>query len=109
MSDISLETTRVRVRPREEKRQMVFFSFITDGVVEEANETLTLQLVPTPATLQTIPIGEGVFFKHESQLTIMDSDGRLIAKGYKNNKGGYPYLLKLQKVASFHQYNIVFY
>ena len=78
MSDISLETTQVRVRPREDEPQVVFFSFVTDGVVEEANETLTLQLVPTPATLQTMPIGEGVFFKHESFLTIMDSDSRLI-------------------------------
>ena len=80
MSDLSLETTRVRVRPQQDEPQVVFFSFVTDGVVEEANETLTLQLVPTLATLHTMPIGEGVFFKHESFLTIMDSDGRLVAK-----------------------------
>ena len=79
MSDVSLETIRVRVRPREDEQPVVFFSFVADGVVEEANETLTLQLVPAPATLQTMPIGESVFFNHESYLTIMDSDCKLIA------------------------------
>ena len=52
----------------------VVFTFLADELSEEVNESLTLQLVPTPATLQTMPIGEGVFFKQEISLTIMDAD-----------------------------------
>lgn len=48
-------------------------AFLTDGIPQEANESLTLQLLPTPSTLQTIPIGE-VFFKNIIDLTIMDTD-----------------------------------
>ena len=39
---------------------------------EQMNESLTLQFIPTPATLQTMPIGAGVFFKQEIPLTILD-------------------------------------
>ena len=73
ISDISLETTRIQVQPIGDPK-FVLFTFLTDEVTEEVNESLTLQLVPTPATLQTMPIGEGVFFKQEIPLTIMDAD-----------------------------------
>ena len=73
MSDISLETTRIQVQPIGDPK-FVVFTFVADEVTEEGNESLTLQLVPTPATLQTMPIGEGVFFKQEIPLTIMDAD-----------------------------------
>ena len=72
MSDISLETTRIKVRPMGDPK-FVVFTLVADEVTE-VNESLTLQLVPTPATLQTMPVGEGVFFKHEIPLTIMDAD-----------------------------------
>lgn len=71
MSDFTLETTRIRVRPLDDL-QAITFTFLTDEVPHEANESLTLQLVPIPSSLQTMPIGEGVFFKNEINLTIMD-------------------------------------
>ena len=76
MSDISLETTRLQVQPDSDQTEFVVFTFLADEVTEEVNESLTLQLVPTPAALtaQTIPTGEGVFFKQEIPLTIIDVD-----------------------------------
>ena len=59
------------MRPQDDL-QAVQLTFLTDEVAQEANESLTLQLVPTPSTLQTMPIGEAVFFKNEISLTIMD-------------------------------------
>ena len=76
MADISLETTRIQVRPLEDL-QDVLFTFLIDEVAQEANETLILQLIPTPSSLQTMPIGEGVFFKNEINLTIMDANRKL--------------------------------
>ena len=73
ISDISLETTGIQVWPMGDQ-MFVVFTFLADELSEEVNESLTLQLVPTPAILQTMPIGEGVFFKHEISLTIMDAD-----------------------------------
>ena len=76
MSDITLETTRVQVQPDSNQTEFVVFTFVADEVTEDVNESLTLQLIPTPATLtaQTIPTGEGVFFKQEIDLTIIDAD-----------------------------------
>ena len=76
MSDVSLETTRLQVQPDSDQTEFVVFTFLADEVTEEVNESLTLQLVPTPAALtaQTIPTGEGVFFKQEIPLTIIDAD-----------------------------------
>ena len=73
ISDISLETTKIQVWPMGDQT-FVVFTFLADELSEEVNESLTLLLVPTPATLQTMPIGEGVFFKQEISLTIMDAD-----------------------------------
>ena len=50
--------------------------FLADGVAQEGNEGLTLHLLPTPSTLQTIPIGEAVFFKNAISLTIVDADSK---------------------------------
>ena len=57
------------------EQSFITFTFLTDEDTEfeeRVNESLTLQLIPTPATLQTMPIGEGVFFKQEMPLTILD-------------------------------------
>ena len=80
MSDITLETTRVQVQPDSNQTEFVVFTFVADEVTEDVNESLTLQLIPTPATLtaQTIPTGEGVFFKQEIDLTIIDADREFI-------------------------------
>ena len=53
----------------------VVFTFLPDGITElGGNESLNLELIPTPSTLQMMPIGEGVFFKHIICLTIMDAN-----------------------------------
>ena len=78
MSDISLETTRVRVTPIGDPPAVVF-TFLPDGIAEpKGNESLNLELIPTLSTLQTMPIGEGVFFKNVIPLTIMDADRRCL-------------------------------
>ena len=74
-SDVTLETTRIQVWPMGEQTSVVI-NFHADEVTEEMNKSLTLQLVPTPATLLTIPTGEGVFFKQEIPLIIMDATSR---------------------------------
>ena len=74
MSDISLETMRIRVTPMGDSRAVVF-TLLPDGIAEPGgNESLNLELIPTPSTLQTMPIGEGVFFKHIINLTIIDAN-----------------------------------
>ena len=55
----------------------VAFTLLADQVTEEVNESLTLQLATTPATLQTIQMGEGVFFKQEIPLIIMNTKREL--------------------------------
>ena len=75
-SDISLETTRIQVRPMGEQTFLAF-TLVADQVAEEMNESLTLELDTTAATLQTIPMGEGVFFKQEIPLIIMDTEREL--------------------------------
>ena len=72
-----METTRIVVRPQDDL-QVVQFTFLTDEVSQESNESLTLQLVPTPSTLQTMPIGEAVFFKNEINLIVMNVNRKLI-------------------------------
>ena len=59
------------------EQTFVVLTFLADEVAEEVNESLTLELVPTPATLQIMPIGEGVFFKHKIPLIIVDNDRKL--------------------------------
>ena len=76
---ISLKTTTIQAQPSSEQT-FVTFTSLTDEDTElddQVNESLTLQLIPTPATLQTMPIGEGVFFKQELPLTIMDINRKL--------------------------------
>ena len=71
--DISLETTRIQVGP-EVTEEIVLITFLADKIAEETYESLSLQLAPTPATVQTMPMGEGVFFKQEIPLIITDID-----------------------------------
>ena len=82
-----METPKIQLQPRDDQ-EFVVFTFLPDGIAEEVNESLTLQLVPTPATLQTMPIGEGVFFKQEMPLTILaDADRKYtIIKNYDSTK-----------------------
>ena len=72
-SDFSIGTDGIQIRPTGDP-EAVAVAFLTDEIIQEANESLTLHLAPTPSTLQTIPIGEAVFFRNTINLTIMDAD-----------------------------------
>ena len=52
----------------------VVFTFRVDGIAQELNETLSLQLVPTATT--TLPSGDAVFFKNTLNISIIDSDSK---------------------------------
>ena len=56
----------------------VSFTFITDGIEGESNETLELKLALLPSSLQTMPNGEAVFFRNSATLTILDADCKFI-------------------------------
>ena len=71
--------------------EIVLITFLADKIAEEMYESLTLQLVPTPATVQTMPMGEGVFFKQEIPLIITDIDCKF------NNR-----LVNVQNLCSMH-------
>ena len=63
--------------------QTVVFTFLRDGIAEPGgNESLNLQLIPIPSVLQTMPIGEGVFFKNVIPLTIVDVNGKFDKSQY---------------------------
>ena len=59
------------------RRRDVNITFLTDGISQEGNESLTLLLNPTPSGLYAIPTGEAVFFKNAINPTIMDADSKL--------------------------------
>ena len=69
----------------------VSITFHLDGVAQEADESLTLKLVPTPSTLRTIPTGEAVFFRSIIEVTILNVDGKsdtenlVLINSYDNN------------------------
>ena len=70
-----METSRILLRPAVGP-STVEIMFLVDGVSQEGDESLTLQLMPTVSTLLTIPIGEAVFFKNTMTLTISDDDSK---------------------------------
>ena len=75
-SDLSLHTEMVLLRTSL-NHEVVNFTFLVDGVASEGEESLSLELVPPPSTLQSMPAGEAVFFRSRLSLTIIDADGEL--------------------------------
>ena len=73
-SDLLLHTEMVQLRASSNP-EAVKFTLLVDGVASESKESLSLQLVPPPSTLQSMPAGEAVFFKSRLSLTIIDADG----------------------------------
>ena len=76
-SDVLLHTEMVQLSTSSSNPELVKFSFLVDGVTSEGKESLSLQLVPPPSTLQSMPIGEAVFFRNRLSQTIIDADGEL--------------------------------
>ena len=52
----------------------VVLSFNVDNIAQEMNETLTLGL--TPAERTALPTGDGVFFRNNITIIIVDSDSK---------------------------------
>ena len=62
---------------RPEFTENISFTFHTDAIAQEENERVLLELVPNPET--TAPSrGEGIFFRNEITMTIVDSDGKIL-------------------------------
>ena len=74
--DLSLHTEMVQLRASSNP-EAVKFTLLVDGVASEGEESLSLELVPPPSTLQSMPAGEAVFFRSSLSLTIIDADGEL--------------------------------
>ena len=73
--DYSVNTVQLRLlNSRPELSENVSFTFHTDAIAQEENETFTLELVTTPGT-NSPPSGDGVFFRNIITITIVDSDG----------------------------------
>lgn len=73
--DYTVITSRVRAVFSSTMRGNVTFSFHRDGIAQEHNETLILELVPTTVLPTTVlPTGDAVFFQKYLSLTIVDSD-----------------------------------
>ena len=49
-----------------------------DGIAQESNETFTLELVRAPGSAE-LPIGDGVFFRNNITMTIIDSDSKRVS------------------------------
>ena len=64
----------MRLKFNSGRPERVNITFLTDGIPNEGNESLTLYLVPTPSSVHIMPNGEAVFFRNTLNLTIMDSD-----------------------------------
>ena len=71
--DYTVNTNQVRALSNG-RIDEVMFIFRMDAIAQEENETLTLELHPSP--LITLPVGGNVFFRNTSRLTIVDSDGK---------------------------------
>ena len=75
--DYSIGTNRVRALFRQPvPPDNVVFTFRVDGIAQEPDESLTLELVPS-ATI-TLPSGSAVFFQNTLALTIVDSDSEFL-------------------------------
>ena len=52
--------------------------FRVDGIAQESNETLILELVRASESAE-LPIGDGVFFRNNITMTIIDSDSKRVS------------------------------
>ena len=74
----------------------VTFSLNSDGIAQEHNETLILELVPTTA----LPTGYTVFFRKYLSLTIVDSDCMLTKVLIA--------ILRIKKIHSNSRFNFIY-
>ena len=69
-TDFMVLTSEVRFDSSQ--TQEVQVRFLMDGIAQEFNESITLELEPLPT--MNVPIGEAVFFLNTIDMTIIDGD-----------------------------------
>ena len=76
-------TSEVRVSPQLQPQGSVEVQviFCTDGIAQEGNVTVTLELEPLPTTI--LPTGEAVFFQRTIDMIIIDTDSKYLSNGVK--------------------------
>ena len=79
--DYTIGTSQIRALfSRPDPPDEVLFIYRMDAIAQEEDETLTLELRPSPSI--TLPAGRNVFFKSTIRLTIIDSDGKRLVSYY---------------------------
>ena len=73
-SDFMVLTSEVRFDSSQLQEVQVSFLRLMDGIAQEFNDTITLELVPLSMT-NLVPSGEAVFFLNTIDMTIIDTDG----------------------------------
>ena len=71
--DYTVGTSLVRILAGSTTPENVIITFRVDGIAQEPDETLSLQLLP----LTSGPMGDAIFFRDLITLTIIDSDSEL--------------------------------
>ena len=72
--DVTVLTSEVRFDSSQPQEVKVIFR--TDGIAQEDNDTVTLELVPLSTT--SVPSGENIFFLDTIDIIIIDTDGEYI-------------------------------
>ena len=71
--DLMVLTSEVRFDSSQSQEVQV--SFLMDGIAQEYNDPITLELEPLPT--MNVPSGEAVFFLNTIDMVIIDTDGEL--------------------------------
>ena len=69
--DLTVLTSEVRFDGSQPQDVKIIFR--SDGIAQEYNDTVTLELVPLSKTM--LPVGEAVFFLNTTDMIIIDTDG----------------------------------
>ena len=69
--DLMVLTSEVRISPLQQP-QVVEVIFRTDGIAQEDNDTVILELEPLLTT--NLPVGEAVFFLSTIDVIVIDTD-----------------------------------
>ena len=72
--DVTVLISEVRFDSSQPQEVEVIFR--TDGIAQEDNDTVTLELVPLSTT--SVPSGENIFFLDTIDIIIIDTDGEYI-------------------------------
>ena len=72
--DLTVLTSEVRFDGSQPQDVKIIFR--SDGIAQEYNDIVTLELVPLSRTM--LPVGEAVFFLNTTDMIIIDTDGEYV-------------------------------